>query len=151
MRDHIGVGLDDIIVTLGLVCKAQAQIAVDKQALLSVDDGAHEGDHVHLLKVERRRAVFHARQVEHLLHQTGKSTRLGSNGFQMLIIGGIHAVLHGLDRCKHGHKRCAKLVRDIRGQALFVLHILLERGGHLVKGLTQLIDFVIAAQARASG
>ena len=68
----------------------------------------------------------------------------------MLVVGGVHAVLHGLDRCKHGHERCTKLVCDIRGQALFVLHIFLERGGHLVKGLTQLIDFVIAAQARTS-
>lgn len=69
----------------------------------------------------------------------------------MLIVGGIHAVLHGLDRCKHGHERRAKLVCDIRGQALFVLHIFLERGGHLVKGLTQLIDFIVAAQTGTSG
>ena len=40
---------------------------------------------------------------------------------------------------------------DIRSQALLVLHILLERSGHLVKGLTQLIDFVIAAQTGTSG
>ena len=61
LRDHVGIGLDDIVVTLGFICKAQAQIAVNKQALLSVDDGTHEGNHVHRLKVERRCAVFHAR------------------------------------------------------------------------------------------
>ena len=60
LRDHVGIGLDDIVVTLGLVSKAQAQIAVDKQALLSIDDRSHKGNHVHRLKVEWRRAVFHA-------------------------------------------------------------------------------------------
>ena len=30
LRDHVGIGLDDIVVTLGLVSKAQAQIAVNK-------------------------------------------------------------------------------------------------------------------------
>ena len=59
--DHVGIGFDDIVVTLGLVSKAQAQIAVDKQALLGIDDGTHERNHVHRLKVERSRAVFHAR------------------------------------------------------------------------------------------
>ena len=68
----------------------------------------------------------------------------------MFVVGGIYPILHGLDRCEHGHKRGAKLVRDIRGQALLVLHVLLERGGHLVEGLAQLIDFVVAAQACAS-
>ena len=69
----------------------------------------------------------------------------------MLVVGGIHAVLHGLDRCKHGHERCTQLVCDVRGQTLFVLHIFLERGGHLVEGLSQLIDLIITAQARTSG
>ena len=113
LRDHVGIGLNDIVVTLGLVRKTQAQIAVDKQALLGIDDGTHKRNHVHRLKVERSRAVFHARQVEHLLHQTSQATRLGSNGLQMLIVGGIHAILHGLDRCEHGHKRRAKLVCNV--------------------------------------
>ena len=32
-----------------------------------------------------------------------------------------------------------------------MFHILFERGGHLVEGLSQLIDLIIAAQARTSG
>ena len=31
-----------------------------------------------------------------------------------------------------------------------MFHILLERSGHLIEGLTQLIDLVITAQSRAS-
>ena len=31
-----------------------------------------------------------------------------------------------------------------------MFHILLERSGHLIEGLTQLINLVIAAQARTS-
>ena len=150
MCDHVGIGFDDIVVTLGLVSKAQAQIAVDKQALLGIDDGTHERNHVHRLKVERSRAVFHARQVEHLLHQTSQATRLGSNSLQVLIVGRIYAILHGLDRCEHGHKRSTKFVSHVRGQTFLVFHILLERSGHLIEGLTQLIDLVITAQSRAS-
>ena len=150
MCDHVGIGFDDIVVTLGLVSKAQAQIAVDKQALLGIDDGTHERNHVHRLKVERSRAVFHARQVEHLLHQTSQATRLGSNSLQVLIVGRIYAILHGLDRCEHGHKRSTKFVSHVRGQTFLVFHILLERSGHLIEGLTQLINLVIAAQARTS-
>ena len=113
MRNHVGIGLDDIVVPLGFICKAKTKVTVGKQTLLAVHNRSHERNHVHRLKVERSRAVFHARQVEHLLHQTSQATRLGSNGLQMLIVGGIHAILHGLDRCEHGHKRRAKLVCNV--------------------------------------
>ena len=151
LRDHVGVRLDNVVVALRLIRKAQTQVAVGKQALLAIHNRSHERHHVHRLQVERRGAVFHTRQVEHLLYQTGQSARLGGNRLQMLVVGGIYPILHGLDRCEHGHKRGAKLVRNIRGQALLVLHILLERRGHLVEGLSQLIDLIVAAQARSSG
>ena len=136
---------------LGFIRKAKTKIAVGKQALLAIHNRSHERHHIHRLKVERRSAIFHTRQVEHLLHQTRQTARLGGNRLQMFVVGGIHPVLHGLDRREHRHQGRAKLVRDIRGQALLVLHVLLERGGHLVEGLTQLIDFVVTAQACASG
>ena len=69
----------------------------------------------------------------------------------MLVVGGVHAVLHGLDRCKHCHERRAQLMSHIGSQALLVLHVLLERRGHLIECLAQLIDLVIAAQACTSG
>ena len=126
LRDHVGVCLDNVIVALRLICKAQTQVTVGKQALLAIHNRTHKRHHIHRLQVERRGTVFHARQVEHLLHQTGQTTRLGCDCLQVFVIGGIHTVLHGLDRCKHCHERRAQLVGNIRGQALLVLHILFE-------------------------
>ena len=126
MRDHVGICLDNVIVALRLIRKAQAQVTIGKQSLLAIHNRTHKRHHVHWLQVERRGTVFHARQVEHLLHQTGQAARLGSDRLQMLVVGGIHTVLHGLDRCKHGHERRAQLVGNISGQALLVLHILFE-------------------------
>ena len=60
LRDHVGIGLDDIIMPLGLICKAKTKVTVGKQTLLAVHNRSHKRNHVHRLKVERRCAVFHA-------------------------------------------------------------------------------------------
>ena len=80
MRDHVGICLDNVIVALRLIRKAQAQVTIGKQSLLAIHNRTHKRHHVHRLQVERRGTVFHARQVERLLHQTSQATRLGSNG-----------------------------------------------------------------------
>ena len=61
LRDHVGIGLDDIVVPLGFICKAKAKVTVGKQTLLAVHNRSHERNHVHRFEIERSRAVFHTR------------------------------------------------------------------------------------------
>ena len=83
------------------------------------------------------------------MNETGEAAGLGCDCLQVLVVGGKHSVLHGLDRSKHRHKRRAQLVRNIRGNAALMLEVLLERGRHLVEGLAKAVDLVVALKAGA--
>ena len=125
LRDHIGIGLDARGAALRVVREAEAQVVGVEELLLAVDYAAHEAHRVDLLELERRRAVLHAREVEHLLHEAGEAAGLGGDRLQVLVVGGKHSVLHGLDRSEHRHKRRAQLMRNIRGDAALMLEVLL--------------------------
>ena len=71
---------------------------VAEELLLAVDDAPHEAHGIDSLKLERRSAVLHTRKVEHLLNETREAAGLGCDRLQVLVVGGKHSVLHGLDR-----------------------------------------------------
>ena len=125
------------------------QVAVVEQLMLARHDSAGERYHVHALDAHGSRLVLHAREVEHLLHQARQAPRLRGDRLQMVGVRGVHAILHGLHRGKHGHERRAQLMRNVRGQTTCVLEVFLQALRHLIEGLAKLIDLVVALHARA--
>ncbi len=69
----------------------------------------------------------------------------------MFLVGGKNAILHSLDRGEHRHERRTQLVGNIARQAMLKLKIALESRRHVVEGLAQLTNLVIADDSRAGG
>ena len=141
LAQHIGIAID---VYVWIVVVGEFETRFFHIGLMGGDHCVDHLDQVDLREFDRIRAVLQTRELQERIDQTAQTPHFGIECLKTLFIGDEHAIDHGFDRGLDSHERRAELVRNVGDQATFHIAVRLDRIGHLVEGLAQTSDLIIA-------